>query len=108
MPEQSRLGDDSNVPSDSHGCSGCAHNCTGPAISGSGNVNVNGKPALRGKGTDNGVHSGCCGPNSWVTNAGSGTVFINGQPAVRKNDATIHCGGTGKMTQGSGNVFTGG
>jgi uncharacterized Zn-binding protein involved in type VI secretion len=106
MPEQCTISHQSKNPADSHGCKGCSHGVIGPAIEGSGNVNVNSLPALR-KG-DPGVHSACCGPNTWNTDVCSGTVKINGKGAVRKGDATIHCGGTGQMTEGSGNVITGG
>ena len=67
---------------------------------------VNGKPALRVG--DPGVHAGCCGPNTWTAKAGSGTVLINSKKAHRLGDADSHCGGTGKMIEGSGDVFTGG
>jgi len=106
MPEQCRVGHQSENPSDSHGCPGCSHPVVGPAIEGSPNVNVNTMPALRK--SDPGVHSSCCGPNTWNTNACSSTVFVNGKGAVRNGDATIHCGGTGKMIEGSANVSTGG
>jgi len=36
------------------------------------------------------------------------TVFINGKPAVRQGDQTKHCGGLGKMIEGSQNVIIGG
>lgn len=105
-PPQSRLGDKSMVPADSHGCPACPHPCVGPAVGGSPDVFVNGKPALRV--SDPGVHAACCGPNTWTAKAGSGTVIINGLKAHRQGDADSHCGGTGKMIEGSGNVFTGG
>src|SRR5689334_20842462 len=105
-PAQSRLGDSSQIPADAHGCPGCPHPAVGPAINGSPDVNVNGRPALRVG--DNGVHAACCGPNMWTAAAGSGTVNINGKAAHRLNDADTHCGGSGKMVEGSGNVFTGG
>lgn len=108
MPPQSRLTDKSQVPGDAHGCPACAHPCIGPAISGSTDVFVNNLPALRGEGADNGIHSSCCGPNTWVTKAGSGTVKINGKKAARLGDATVHCGGNGKIVDGSSNVITGG
>jgi uncharacterized Zn-binding protein involved in type VI secretion len=44
----------------------------------------------------------------WQANAGSGTVFINGKAAHRQNDATKHCGGDGKLIQGSDDVIVGG
>jgi len=106
MPEQCRLGDKSNVPSDSHGCPGCSHPCIGPATQGSPNVKVNGMPAIRV--TDPGVHSSCCGPNTWIAKTGSGTVFINNLKAHRKGDQDTHCGGMGNMVEGSTNVITGG
>jgi hypothetical protein len=69
-------------------------------------VNVNGKPAVRVD--DSGVHSACCGPNQWRALAGSPTVFINGKAAHRAGDATQHCGGNGKLVEGSPNVDVGG
>ena len=105
-PAQCRLGDKSKVPSCSHGCPGCPHTCVGPAVAGSPDVFVNGLPAIRVG--DPGVHSSCCGPNTWKATKGSGTVFINGKKAHRKGDADKHCGGNGKMIEGSPDVFTGG
>lgn len=105
-PPQSRLGDKSQVPADAHGCPGCPHPCIGPATAGSGTVYVNGRPALRVG--DPGVHAACCGPNTWSASAGSGTVFFDGLKAHRQGDADSHCGGNGKMIEGSGDVFTGG
>ena len=59
MPGQGRLGDGANTPGDAHGCPGCPHPATGPAIQGSPHVNVNGLPALRVG--DTGIHAACCG-----------------------------------------------
>lgn len=98
-----RVGDRANCPNDSHGNSDCDHNATGPAVSGSPNVRINGRPALRIG--DHGIHSKCCGPNTWENIEGSGRVFINNIPAVRLHDATRHCGGIGKMIEGSSDVF---
>ncbi|MFO0657654.1 MAG: PAAR domain-containing protein [Polyangia bacterium] len=106
MPPQGRLGDKAQVPADGHGCVACVHSCVGPAIAGSPNVNVNSMPALRVK--DPGVHAACCGPNTWEAAKGSGTVFINGKAAHRLGDMTRHCGGVGKLIEGSGNVIVGG
>ena len=106
MPPQGRLGDQAEVPGDGHGCPGCAHTCIGPAVEGSPDVNVNARPALRVG--DPGVHSACCGANTWVAAAGSGTVFINGQAAHRLDDQTTHCGGSGTLVEGSDDVITGG
>lgn len=106
MPAQARLGDKSKVDGDAHGCPACPHNCVGPALVGSNNVNVNGRPALRVG--DIGQHAACCGTNLWKATKGSKTVFINGKAAHRKDDADEHCGGMGNMIEGSPNVFTGG
>ena len=105
-PPQSRLGDKSMVPADAHGCPACPHPCVGPAVGGSPDVFVNSRPALRV--SDPGVHAACCGPNTWTAKAGSGTVIINGLKAHRLGDADQHCGGMGKMIEGSGDVCTGG
>lgn len=106
MPGAGRLGDKAQGTSDAHGCPGCPHPVVGPAISGSPNVNTNGRPALRVD--DQGIHAACCGPNMWQAAQGSATVFINGKPAVRMNDQTRHCGGSGKLIEGSDNVIIGG
>lgn len=106
MPEQGRVGDKARNPADAHGCPGCAHGVIGPAVSGSPNVKVNGKPALRVG--DPGVHAACCGPNQWKAAKGSSTVFINGLPAHRKGDMTAHCGGVGNLIEGSPDVIVGG
>ncbi len=105
MPAQGRLGDNANVPSDGHGSVCCDHNCTGPGTSGSEDVLVNGQPALRID--DVGTHSSCCGSNSWVAVAGAPAVLINGRKAHRLGDATQHCGGAGKLIEGSNNVEVG-
>lgn len=106
MPEASRLQDQSQCPNDSHGSECCPHAVQGPAINASENVLINGRGALRIN--DAGVHTACCGPNTWVAAAGSHTVLINGRGSVRKNDRTQHCGGVGQMIEGSSNVLIGG
>ncbi len=106
MPGAARLGDLGKVDSDSHGCPGCPHPGIGPAIQGSPDVNINGKPAIRKD--DIGMHAVCCGTNMWTATAGSGTVNINGKPAHRKDDAQQHCGGSGTMNTGSTDVIIGG
>ena len=105
MPGQTRLGDKSQVPADAHGCPACPHPCIGPAIVGSPDVNVNGRPALRVG--DTGIHMACCGPNTWTAQTGSSTVLINGQPAHRVGDHDLHCGGMGQMISGSPDVMVG-
>lgn len=106
MAAQARLGDPSVCPADAHGCPGCPHPATGPAIEGSDNVFVNSKPAVRVG--DGGIHAACCGPNQWKAQSGSSSVFINGKAAHRVGDAVKHCGGIGKTVMGSEDVITGG
>jgi uncharacterized Zn-binding protein involved in type VI secretion len=103
---QARLGDKSHVQADMHGCPACPHAAAGPAVQGSPDVQVNGRPALRVG--DKGIHAACCGTNTWTIVAGSGTVLINNVPAARKGDQVEHCGGNGKLVDGSDNVITGG
>lgn len=106
MPRQCRLGDQSVVPVDTHERNCCPHRCVGPAIQGSPDVMVNCMPALRV--TDNGVHSTCCGTNTWIATTGSTTVFINNLPAHRMFDEDMHCGGIGYMMEASHDVYVGG
>ena len=72
---------------------------------GSPDVMVNKLPALRV--TDPGVHAACCGPCIWKAVMGSGSVLINGLAAHRKGDMDAHCGGIGKLIQGSPDVDVG-
>lgn len=106
MPPAGRLGDKSFCPADSHGCKGCPHPVQGPAVTGSPDILINGKPALRIG--DTGVHSGCCGPNTWNAKAGSASVFFNNMQAHRLGDADEHCGGMGNLIEGSPDVLIGG
>jgi hypothetical protein len=68
-------------------------------------VFVNGRAALRVG--DPGVHAACCGPNTWKAAKGSATVFVNGKAFHRLGDMTTHCGGVGKLVEGSPNVIVG-
>jgi uncharacterized Zn-binding protein involved in type VI secretion len=106
MPPAARVGDKAKIPNCDHGGVCCHHPAQGPATKGSDNVNINGKPAVRV--TDTGIHSSCCGSNTWTAIKGSGTVFINGLKAHRKTDTTQHCGGIGQCVEGSGDVSFGG
>jgi len=108
MPAAARQTDISMNPADSHGCLGCPHGVSGPAVTGSTNVIIEGQPQLRAAGMDRGVHAACCGPNSWSTLQGSSTVFVNDIPAVRLGDTTKHCGGVGSIITGAGSVTIGG
>lgn len=105
MPAQGRLGDKSQAPADGHGCPACPHPVIGPAVQGSPNVFVNSRPAVRVG--DMGIHAACCGPNMWKAVEGSATVFFNGKPAHRMGDKDQHCGGSGKLINGSSNVYVG-
>ena len=105
MPAQGRLGDKSQVPADAHGCPACAHPAIGPAIIGAPTVLVNNRPALRVG--DVGVHAACCGPNTWVAVKGSPTVLIEGRQAHRLGDDDQHCGGMGRLIEGSPDVIVG-
>lgn len=105
MPQAGRLGDSSHCPSDKHSCPQCPHDVQGPATSGSPDVEINGKPALRKY--DRGMHHGCCDENAWEAVEGAPGVFINGRPAHRVGDAVDHCGGKGALAEGSGNVIIG-
>lgn len=105
MPPQARVSDKSQIQADAHGCPACPHPAIGPAIIGSPDVMVNELPALRVG--DKGMHAVCCNTNTWTAKDGSGTVFINSIKAHRKGDADTHCGGQGKMVDGSDNVITG-
>jgi uncharacterized Zn-binding protein involved in type VI secretion len=107
MPQQGRLGDRSRAPIDAHGCLACPHlNVTGPAITGSRDVLVNFRPALRVG--DGGIHMACCDGNWWRAMRGSSSVLINGRPAHRMGDSTQHCGGIGQLIEGSPDVIVGG
>lgn len=75
-------------------------------MTGSPNVLVDGQPALRLG--DSGIHAICCGPNTWTAIQGSATVLINGEPAHRRDDMDKHCGGIGRLVEGSPDVFVGG
>jgi len=105
MPPQARVGDSALVPADSHGCPACPHIATGPAVQGSSNVMVNGRPAVRIG--DAGIHAACCGSNLWNAKTGSRSVLINGRPAHRMNDQVKHCGGMGTTVNGSPTVIVG-
>ena len=104
MPGQARIGDKA-LGIDGHRCNACPHVVTGPATQGSADVIVNGKPSVR-KG-DGGVHSACCGSNTWTAQGSSNTVLINEKQAFRMTDPTDHCGGAGTLIEASSNVIVG-
>lgn len=103
MPPAVRLSDKASCSADKHGCPACPHPTVGPAVNGSPDVFVNKRPAIRLG--DPGIHMACCGPNQWKVAKGSSTVYVNGKPLARMGDKTTHCGGSGKLINGSSNVF---
>jgi uncharacterized Zn-binding protein involved in type VI secretion len=103
MPGAARLGDKAQVQADAHGCPACPHPGTGPTVTGSTDVFINGLSAVR-KG-DLGIHTACCGPNLYNCKEGSPDVYVNGKPLVRMQDATKHCGGDGQVIEGSPDVL---
>ena len=105
MQKAGRIHDQAFISADSHGCPSCPHPAKGPASTGSTNVLVNGRRALRIE--DTGVHATCCSAGEWVAVGGAPSVLINDRPAHRSGDATRHCGGFGKLATGSPSVLIG-
>lgn len=105
MPALSRVGDNAHCPACSHGSPCCSHPVTGPGQVGSPTILTNGQQPLRVG--DPGIHSACCGPNTWVVQKGSNTVSFNDIPVARIGDATTHCGGVGTLIGGSNNIIIG-
>ncbi len=86
-----RLNDIAFCPPHAHGCPACPHPTSGPIISGSRIVFIDGIPAACVG--DNGIHNlSCCGPNTFVIKTGDLNVLIEGKPAARFGDQTLHCG----------------
>lgn len=81
------------------------HQCFSPtpAIQGSSNVIVNGRPCLT-VGSQFMPH-GCPNPHPVVAATGSSLVYVNGRPITRVGDKTV-CRAT--IIVGSSNVFAGG
>lgn len=101
-----RVGDEAKCPEDGHSCPECKHVTAGPAEKGSPDVFINNQAVLRVG--DPGSHSEtCCGDNKWRAKTGSSTVTVNGLPVHRVGDDTEHCGGTGQLVTGSGDVQIG-
>jgi uncharacterized Zn-binding protein involved in type VI secretion len=105
MPAAARLGDKAQIQADAHGCPACPHPGVGPIVVGSTDVLINGLPAARADNTDLGLHAACCGPNFFQCAKGSPTVYVNNKPLARMNDQTKHCGGNGKIIEGSPDVL---
>jgi uncharacterized Zn-binding protein involved in type VI secretion len=90
------VGDHALCLADVHGCFGCPHTVTGPITTGSPTVKVRNKAAARVG--DGGVHSACCGPNTFTIIEGDDEVLIDGKPAAKIGSKTQHCGGSGYIT----------
>lgn len=103
MPAAARLGDNSQVDADAHGCPACPHPGVGPIAVGSPDVTINDLPAARQD--DIGLHAACCGPNNFTIKKGSPSVYVNGKPLARMNDTCQHCGGSGPIIAGSPDVM---
>ena len=93
MKPQGRLRDAARCPIDTHGCPAGAHPVMGPAIQGSADVLVNGRPALRDG--DRGIHYLCCGSNSWKADGGSEEPVTSEEPDSAQ----------GQSESGSGDEF---
>lgn len=105
MRHAGRKGDRSHTPNDTHGCPDCPHSAIGPAVTGSANVLINTRPALRVG--DSGIHSSCCGDNSWRAYTGASRVLVNNKQLHRQGDVCQHGGAKGRLAEGSANVLVG-
>lgn len=105
MPPPARLSDLAHCPNDVHAGADCPHAVTGPAVTGSPDVTINDRPALRVG--DAGLHETCCGSKTWMAATGASTVLVNDRPVVRVGDATQHCGGQGHIISGAPDVDVG-
>jgi uncharacterized Zn-binding protein involved in type VI secretion len=78
----------------------------GTSATGSVNVLINNRPALRVN--DSGVHhtGECCCPE-WHVTGGASRVQVNTFLMARVGDSTEHCSGSGQVTTGSSNVLVG-
>lgn len=84
-------------PADSHPDALGTVPVSGPILTGSETVLVNGRPAAR-KG-DTGIHATCSGDNTFEIVEGDANVLIDGRPAARFGDRTRHCGGEGQIVK---------
>ncbi|MDH3762351.1 MAG: hypothetical protein OEU50_15330 [Gammaproteobacteria bacterium] len=72
------VGSEYVIPSDSHGCMGCPHRCTGQVVSGLADFFVDSKPvAIVGS---QGVHAACCGPNTGTVVEGYKSSYVPKAP----------------------------
>jgi uncharacterized Zn-binding protein involved in type VI secretion len=92
-----RVGDRAVCPADAHGCPACPHPVSGPIMSGSPTVIIDGRPAARVG--ERGAHTACCGPNLFEIVGGDPEVLIDGRPAAKIGGPTRHCGGAGTISK---------
>jgi uncharacterized Zn-binding protein involved in type VI secretion len=95
-----RVGGIARCPVYAMGCPACPHDVSGPILSGSPNVFIDGLPAARVG--DTGNHSGGCGLLFYEIKAGDPSVLIDGKPAARVGDPTHHGGGMGTIISATG------
>src|SRR5687767_8287890 len=105
MGNASRLGDYSFAGVPKPGRSSRTHTASGPATTGSPNVIINNRAAVRVD--DRGMYHGVGGSGAWRAAHGAPRVLINGRRAHRTHDENKHRGGVGEMLQGSPNVVIG-
>jgi uncharacterized Zn-binding protein involved in type VI secretion len=85
--------------------SSCAASSGGPAATGSANILINGRRALRVG--DHGLELGCCGGARWEAEDGAPAVLFNGKLAHRVRDPGTHVGSHGALVEGAANVLIG-
>lgn len=105
MLRQARIGDRAIIGTSNSAHLACPQRTTGPAVNGSSNVLVNGRPAMRVG--DLGNHKNCCDVSTWRALKGSTSVLINWRPAHRAQDLCTHSGTQGTTIDGSPNVIVG-
>jgi len=102
MPGVARL-NDQHEGICNHGAPCCPHSVIGVISTGSGTVNVNGRPMARLN--DNVTHN-CPHCGTGYISSASG-VNINGEHIARLGDDVTYPAGSGKITTASGDVFSG-
>ncbi len=86
-------------------CPTCKKPSVGASTTGSDNVLINHRPALRV--LDKGLHDEGCPEGAWEAREGAPAVLINSRNAHRLSDAASHPSGPGKLLEGSHNVLIG-
>jgi uncharacterized Zn-binding protein involved in type VI secretion len=83
----------------------CDHHNKSTSLTGSANVLINNRSALRIG--DRGRPMDCGNTSHWRASEGANRVLINGRAAHRSGDETRHCCGLGYLIDGSLNVLIG-